>query len=256
MKKLYSTTFELGNKSYEIFMSKPSNSDVENAEYVMGQKFNELLNDGFLSKAMMNKKFGDIGGIYSEKNNEDLGEALSELIECKRVIEFYGSAKDLTESQKKKLEVAEKTFAVLQKQIVENDMALKQMFAQSADTKAEEYMIKWFFLNFLFYCEKIEDKTESFKIFDKSNLAEKKEQLSDFLEDIDEEDSEDLVFKKTANQKALPIFTKVISLWYNGLGSNQEEIQKNLHEFFPEDFPKPVAKKKVTRKRVTKKKVS
>lgn len=256
MKPLYSFEVKCEDKPVEVFFAKPSYSSIEDSEYVFAQYFNKLIKDGFLSRAMMHKQFGDIGGIYSEKSTKELGESINEILECKRTIEFYGNAENLTDEQKKKLEDSKETFAVLQKQIVENDLNLKQMFAQSADTKAEEYISKWFALNFSYYYEKVEDKKEAFKIFDESDISKKKEQLNLFLEEIEDTDDSSLKFKKNLTVAAFPTLSKVISIWYNGLGNNQEEVQSSLEKFFPEDFPASQSSKTVAKRKNAKRKTA
>ena len=252
MKKLYTFTVELENKKpVEVFVAKPSQSEIEDAEFIYAQKFNQLLQDGFLSKAMMNKKFGDIGGIFSEKSNKELAEAVTELIEGRRRIEFYGGAKTLTKSQQEELEKANETYVILQKKIIETDSSLQSMFSKSADAKAEEHMVKWFILNSSYYISEIEEgdvkKSQDFKLFDKPNFAEKVDQLNSFFEEIEDYDSEQIKLKKQIVAKHFTMLGRIISIWYNGYGSDQDSIQRSLEEFFPEDFPKqekPVVKKR------------
>lgn len=223
---------------------------MEDAEFVYAQKFNQLLQDGFLSKAMMNKKFGDIGGTLSEKNNKDLSDVIVKLIEAKKRIEFYGGSKTLTEAQKEELEDANETFLLLQKKLVENDMALQSMYSKSADSKAEEYMIKWFILNSTCFVSEVEDgdikKKAEFKLFDKTTFQEKQDQLNLFFEDVEDYDSEQVKLKKQIVQNYFVLIGRVISVWYNGYGNDQETIQKSLHEFFPDDYP--LAEEKKTKK--------
>jgi hypothetical protein len=252
VKKLYTFTVEIENKkSVEVFVAKPSQSEIEDAEFIYAQKFNQLLQDGFLSKAMMNKKFGDIGGIFSEKSNKELAEAITELLEAKKRIEFYGNAKNLTPSQQQELDKANETHAILQKKIVEGDQALQSMFSKSADSKAEEHMVKWFILNSSYYIAEIQDgdvkKSQEFKLFDKPSFAEKAEQLNSLFEDIEEYDSDQVKLKKHLIAKSFVLIGRIISIWYNGYGADQDAVQKALEEFFPEDFikeEKPVVKKR------------
>jgi len=258
VKRLYTFSVEIeGKKPIEVFVSKPNQSEVEDGEFIFAQKFNQLLQDGFLSKAMMNKKFGDIGGVFSEKSNKELGEAVKELLDAKRRIEFYGGAKNLTESQKEELEKANETYAILQKKIVEGDAALQSMFSKSADSKAEEYMVKWFILNSSYFVSEIEDgdvkKQQEFKLFDKSNLSEKLDQLNSLFEDIEEYDSEQVKLKKQIISNHFTTIGRVISIWYNGYGSDQETVQRSLEDFFPEDFPKQEDQKKTPVKKRVKK---
>ena len=55
MKKLYTFPIDIDKKKVEVFVAKPSQSEIEDAEFIYAQKFNQLLQDGFLSKAMMKK---------------------------------------------------------------------------------------------------------------------------------------------------------------------------------------------------------
>lgn len=251
MKKLYEFKAKIGNKDVSVFISKPTQSDIEDAEYISAQKFNILLQEGFLSKAMMNKKFGDIGGIFSEKSNKELSEAVVELLEAKKRIEFYGGAKELTGSQKQELDEANQTFAILQKKIVENDIALQSMFSKSADTKAEEHMIRWFILNTAYFVDEVNEgeqkKSQDFKLFDKPTFQEKLVQFNQFMEDAEEFDSDQVKLKKEIIAKHYPLIGRVIAIWYNGYGSDQESIQRSLEELFPEE--PPVEKEEVKKKR-------
>lgn len=254
MKKLYTFPIEVDKKSIDVFVAKPTQSEIEDAEFIYAQKFNQLLQDGFLSKAMMNKKFGDIGGIFSDKSNKELSSAVFELLEAKKKIEFYGASKTLSVSQKEELEKANETFAILQKKIVESDLALESMFSKSADAKAEEYMVKWFILNMAYYVAEIEDgdtkKRQEFKLFDKPTFPEKIEQLNLLFEEEEEFDSENLKLKKQILAKSFVLIGRILSIWYNGYGVDQDSIEKSLHEFFPDEYVKkaPVVKKKVPKK--------
>lgn len=251
MKKLYTFQAKVGEKEIEVFVAKPTQSEIEDAEYVHAKEFNQLIQDGFLSKAMMNKKFGDIGGTFSEKSNKELSEVVIQLIEAKKRIEFYGGAKTLTEDQQEELDQAKETFSLLQKKLVENDIALQSMYAKSADTKAEEHMIKWFILNSTYFISEVDEgelkKRADFKLFDKNSFQEKQDQLNLLFEEIEDFDSEQIKLKKQLVQTYFVLIGRVISIWYNGLGQDQDSIQKALEEFFPEDYKeeeKPVKKRR------------
>lgn len=257
MKRLYTIQAEINGKNSEVFVAKPSQSEIEDAEFIYAQKFNQLLQEGFLSKAMMNKKFGDIGGIFSEKSNKDLEEAVLELVEARKRIEFYGDAKNLSSSQKEELDAANKTYLTLQKKILEGDAAIQSMFSKSADTKAEEHMIRWFILNSVYYVSEVDSgdvkKKQEFRLFDKPTFEERIAQLNLLFEEVEEFDSEQIKFKKGVVEKYFTLIGRVISIWYNGFGKDQESIEKSLEEFFPEDYAikqeKPSKKTSIRAKR-------
>ncbi len=242
MKRLYTFQAKIDDKDIEIFISKPSQSDIEDGEYIYARKLNLLIQEGFLTKAMMNKKFGDIGGIFSEKSNKDLKEALVELVEAKRRIEFYGNAKNLTEDQEEELKEANETYILLHKKIVENDLALQSMFNQSADAKAEEYMLKWFVLYNTYIVSEVDEgdikKKCEFLIFDKPTFEEKEKQLKLLFEEIDPSDSESIKTKKKIIADYFTLIGRVVSIWYNGLGKDQDSVQEALYEYFPDDYKK------------------
>ena len=128
------------------------------------------------------------------------------------------------------------------------------MFSKSADAKAEEHMVKWFILNMSYYVAEIEDgdskKSQEFKLFDKPTFPEKIEQLSSLFEEPEEFDSENLKLKKEIIAKAFVLIGRVLSVWYNGYGTDQESIQKSLNEFFPNEHSQ---KEAATKKKVSKK---
>lgn len=239
MKTIYSFEVDLSSgdeaDKVKVSFAKPSHSMMEDAEFYYGQQFNRLLKAGFLSRAMMNKEFGDLGGAVSKQTQESLVESLTKMIEAQKTIEFYGGAEELTEEQKEKLKESTETFSVLQKQIVENDINLRNMYAQSADSKAEEALIKWIVLNCSYYSENVvkdgEKKSELFPLFD-GTFAEKKDQLDSFLDDTDDTPPSR---KKKIALESIPILNKVTSIWYNGFGSDQESIEQSLKDFFGEE---------------------
>ena len=233
MKRLYEFEVEVNKEKIKVFLKKPSNSEVEVAEYVYGQKFSSLLNAGFLSKSMMDKKFG---GIYSEKTIKDLGKAVEKLVEAQKTIQFFEGAEDLTEVQKKDLKDAKDTYTNIQANISTVDNNLSAMYGQSADQKAEEYMMKWFVLNCSFFSETItkggKSTTEDFPVFEGTSFEEKTQSYSKFLDDVEDDDSEDISKKKNIAKESLQMLSRIINLWYHGYGKDQETLAKSYEDFF------------------------
>lgn len=239
MKPLYTFETKFKNEKVKVCFAKPTHGDIEDAEYVYSQRFNKLLNDGFLSRAMMTKRFDDIGGMFSDKKNKDVANQIKGLLEAKKAIEFFGGAKKLSKDQEEELERAKTSYIALEKRIIENDVQLEQMYSQSADAKAEEHLVKWFVVNCSYFYEKIKDgnkvKEEAFPIFDGASFKEKNQQLSDFLEDESEEDDQILSKKKFLVRDSLTLIQRVVSLWYNGHAKDQETTEEALEQFFGKD---------------------
>jgi len=254
MKEVYSFPVNCGTEEKEdlvkVAFIKPSNSMMEDAEFYYGQQFNRLMKAGFMSRAMMDKEFGDLGGVVSKQAQETFVESLTKMLEAQRVIEFYGGAESLSDEQEQKLKDSTEIFAILQKQIAENDVNLRNMYAQSADAKAEESLMKWFVLNCSYFYEEVlkdgQKKSELFTLFDAANINDKKAQLDQYLED-EEEGQDQLNRKKRLVLKSLPQLNKAISLWYNGFGTNQAEIEEAFEKVFGEE-KEPPKKKTRTKK--------
>jgi len=270
MKPLYTFTVGDGEKQKKVAVLKPTYSQVEAAEFIYGQHFNKLIQEGFMSRAMMDKKFNDIGGVFSEKTNNEVTDSIKRLLDVGRTIEFYKGAdkEGLDEEQKEQLENAENTFLSIQKNILEKDYNLEQMYNQSADSKAEQHLMKWFALECSFYYEKVLSKEEGkiveekFEIFEGANFEERMSQFNLLLEEIDDTDNEEITDRKKMILEALPTINKVLSLWYKQLAVDQESMEKALEEFFPksdsqdEESGASEVKDKPTKKKAAKKKAS
>ena len=142
----------------KIVVVKPTVAEVENGEFFYGQKFNEFINAGFLTKAMLSKKMGNLGGLASKEDSDRLQTLMMENIEAARVVQFYGNAKNLDKEQEEKLKNAQEDFVNTQKEIHEYQELIRDQFSQTADAKAEQRLIEWFVFNFSFYEDTIEDK--------------------------------------------------------------------------------------------------
>jgi len=228
-----------------IVFTKPSISQREDADFFYGQKFNEYINAGFLTKAMLAKKMGDLGGMTSKSASDTVSDVILENIEAARTIEFFGGSKELNEEQKAKLKNAERTFADTKKTIYEYEISLRDQFGQTADAKAEQKLIEWLVLNFSYYEDTVEgkDKTQLFPIFQGDSYEHKRNLLlllqEDEEDDVSIEDTGlseiDFLKLKKLYQSAFDTLIKVSSIWYNQLGKDQESIQESLDNLFEED---------------------
>ncbi len=219
---------------------KPTISDMEDAEFYFGQKYNSFINAGFLTKAMLAKKMGDLGGMTSKRTDDAISEMVLENLEASRVIEFFEGAKDLDEEQKEKLKEAKLTFASTQKSIHQYESSLRDQFSQTADAKAEQKLVEWFVVNFSYYEDEVKDdkdgKKELFPLFEGESFKERREFLVD-LQDLEEEETKDphLLRLKTLYNSSFETLIRVITIWYNKLATDQKSIDKTLKDLFSED---------------------
>ena len=220
---------------HRIVLGKPSVSQVENAEFFYGQKFNEYINAGFLTKAMLSKKMGDLGGVASKQTNERLQSLLLENVEAARTVQFYGGSEKLTGEQEEKLKESKEIYLNTKKEIADYEASVRDQFNQTADAKAEQKLIEWFVFNFSFFEDEVDDRKQLFSLFEGENFNEKRA----YYLDLSDEDSEitDHTFLKHKNifAEAYEGLIRAISIWYNKLGQDQESIEKTMTQLFKDD---------------------
>lgn len=240
MKDLYTFTVtrelkaeEGGNPKTEevkVIIKKPNHSMIEDGEFYYATKFNEMINAGFLSKAMMQKKFSDLGGNIGKANMEELQNEFLNLYDAQRVVEFFGGAKeeDLNDEQKEKLKKAEATLVESRRLLIEQNMYLTSMFQQTADAQAQTKLMKWFAFFCSFYEESAGKKVEEFELFEGSNLAEKESFYSLIMDENYDEEDLDVVKRADIIKQVSSKIGQVLALWYNGLGDDQESLDEQI----------------------------
>ena len=223
-------------KNRVIFV-KPSISQLEDAEFFYGQKYNEFINAGFLTKAMLAKKMGDLGGLTSKTQEEIMAELISENVESARVIEFFSGSKELDEEQKKQLDEANQSFTNTAKIIQETELNLRSQFSQTADAKAEQKLIEWLVVNFSYYEDQLEEEAKKtlFSLFEGENYNEKRGFMLR-LQDEDEEIKDATLLKsKKLYDSSFETLIRVASIWYNKLGNDQKSVEQSLKDLFDVD---------------------
>jgi hypothetical protein len=216
-------------KNTKIVIEKPSISEIEKAEFFFGQKYNEYINAGFLTKAMLLNKIGEAG---TSSISEEVRNAVTEYLEASRVIEFYEGADKLTEDQEKKLNEAKKKFAETQMLVHEHESNVRGQYSQTAETKAEEKMIEWFIFNFSYYEDEADGEKTYFPLFEGNNFEEKRAFFLELSEDKEDIDRSDVLNAKDVFDESFDTIAKAVNIWYNKLGSNKKEIDAKIKEIF------------------------
>lgn len=229
-------------KTRVVFL-KPSISTLEEAEFFYGQKYNEYINAGFLTKAMLSKKMGDLGGFSSKLSLEGLQKSIIENINAAKVIEFYEGASDLSKEQKEKLEDAKELFAVTKAQVLDYEQTLRSQFSQTADAKAEQKLIEWLVFFQSFYEEELEGKKQLFPLFEGDSFEEKRASYLSLCEEIEDIESPQLLKVKTIFDQGFTTLVRAASIWYNKIGNDQKEIDEAIKEMFPEEAEVKVEEK-------------
>ncbi len=197
---------------------------MDAARHYYGQQYNQLISEGFLTRAMIAKKFGDIGGMQSKQDTDALQNLVSAWIEAQRVFALLGAAENLDEDQKERLKQAEKDIANFQLQISTYQKNIDDQFASSADAHAEERMMRWFLIHTLFYKEKVGDNEENFALFDGAKFDDK---LNQYYELKDEGESKNAAILAAAEKEA----SQALYLFWQGL-ADETNMAAKIKEFF------------------------
>lgn len=233
-KSVEATRKVIEKKPHRIVLAKPTQGDIEDAEFFYGQKYNELINSGFLTKAMLAKKMGDSGGMSSKLTSDRVNRLLIDNTEASKTIEFFSGSENLTDEQKEQLKQAEETFVGSQKELAEYEEMMNSQFRQTADARAEQKLIEWLVFHFSYYEDEIDDKKQLFPVFKGDDYEEKREfylTLAGDEEDI--EDAPTIKVKKIYDESFTTLI-RAINIWYNNMGKDQESIDKVLKDIFNE----------------------
>ena len=244
-KKVKGVTVESVEKSikeikHRVVFAKPSMSMIEEAEFFYGQKFNELINAGFFTKAMLNKKMGDIGGLSSKTTIESLQKAISDNMEASRVIEFYGASTTLSDEQKEKLEEAKLIFSSSKSQVIDYEQAVRSQFSQTADVKAEQKLIEWLVFNLSYYEDDVDAKKELFPLFEGDAFEDKRSVYLELCETLEDIENPNLYKAKAIFDEAFKVLVRVASIWYNKIAEKPEDIKKAMDEMFGDENGDPI----------------
>jgi hypothetical protein len=215
-----------------VMFSKPSFADIEDAEFFYGQKYNDFINSGYLTRLMLNKKIGDIGGSSSKLSEEVIQKAFLDNMEAAKVIEFYEGQKGLEEEQEQKLNEAKEAFAISQKTVADFEEFHRSQYNQTAEAKAEQKLIEWFIFNFSFYEDEVDGKKETFPLFVGDDYEERRAHYLVLCEDEEDIEDKSLLTNKGIFDSSFETLARVSNIWYNKMGSNQEEIEEVLAQLF------------------------
>lgn len=219
-----------------VVFVKPNFGSIEAGEFFYGQQYNDFINAGYLTKSMLSKKIGDIGGNTSKLSDELLTKAFLDNLEAARTIEFYEGQDKLEEEQKDRLEEAKEKFTSTQKDINDFESFNRSQYSQTAESKAEQKLMEWFIFNFSYYEDKVKDKTDLFPLFVGDDFDQKREHYLLLCEDQEDIEGDINLKNKSIFDESFSRLAQIANLWYNKMGANQKELEESLKQVFPEEF--------------------
>lgn len=214
----------------KILVYKPSKRQMDDANFEYGKYLNKMMNAGFLTKAMLTKKYADSGGALTKDEGAYLNKLSFELDKIRDESIRIGALKESNPELQKEWEELRQKDAIIRREILELESSYRTLFEHTADSKAEAQTILWFAL-FLSYIQENKDK-EPIEYFVGDDFDEK---LSSYYE---KEESEDPIYKEIREKLFL-----ILSFWWHAGASEPKDFEP-LEEELLSKQEKPVKEEK------------
>lgn len=249
---------------HQVSIGKPNRRQIEEADMEYSITLSNCVSKGVLTKQMLAKKYSDSGGIMSEYDAKKLLELYVESDELSNKLARISSMGGKNKKSKQDSEKLTEKLASKRREIVEMETNYQSLFNHTADTKAQNAVVRWYVLHLVNIFDEQEDK---FIPYFKGNYEER---TNNYYEKEDEGDE--------TYQKIMSKAASIVSLWFFNDAESTEEIDDLLEkigfdiDMNDEEGPKEAAKpeeekpkakppakkavKKVARKTAKKTKVS
>lgn len=196
----------------EIVLRKPSRRQVEEADLEFSVEMSKCIKKGILTKAMLAKKYSDIGGAMSESESQKLVDLYQKSFELQNESSRLDLISEKSEEIFERLNKISEEVSEARTEIIEIESSYRALFDHTADTKAQNKVLLWYIIN-LTYIKKDLD-SDSKQYFKGKDFEEK---LTDFYEK--EEKAEDFHVKLV---KKLSTF---VAFWFFNQASTKQEFE-------------------------------
>lgn len=203
------------NVPIKLAIKKPSRGLFDEAELFFGVRLSEGIKAGLLTRALLAKRFSNDGGVFSEFDKEEYTKLYVKLFELQTEFQKVSlkEEKDRDESEKSEYKRIIKEIAETREKLQDYEFAQASLFEQTAENRARNKTIMWWVLQL---SQRQNDDGKFQDLFEGSSYEEKL-QSYDLIEEKDDSSWE---------RKALSKFVYLISFWYTGRASSQEEFEK------------------------------
>lgn len=171
-----------------IVIKRPGRSILDKAEIQYKIKVSEMVKLGVLTKAMVIKKYSDIGGIMTENDAKTLGKKYKNLADSQAEFAALSIKGDLLdEKNKANLQSVVESINKLRREISDLENSYNFIFENTADVVANNHVVLWYSLMLTYIQEEKDGKPVYIPFFAGNNFEEKledyykKEDAADFL---------------------------------------------------------------------------
>jgi hypothetical protein len=201
----------------KYFIKKPNRGLFDEAELFYGVRLSEGIKAGLLTRALLAKRFTNDGGIFSEIDKEQYTSLYLKLFQLQNEFQRL-SVKEKSKEEEVQYNNLIKDIAESREKIQDYEFAQASLFDQTAENRARNKTIMFWVLNLSY---KDNDNGTFSPVFGDGIFEDK-------LKEYDRlEETSDPFFEKLCQKLVL-----LISFWYMGRASTQEEFEKlfNLEE--------------------------
>jgi hypothetical protein len=194
----------------KVIIKLPSRRNLEDAELQFSVEMSNCIKKGILTKGMLSKKYSDTGGILSETDATELTSLYNSLIGMEN---DYIRLSSKTERDADAEAALAAKITATRSRMVQLESSYQVLFNNTADTIAQNNVIRWFCLN-MAHTQVIPDgKIEPmFK-------GESTEEKLNSMHEMDE--SEDELYVKAYRKLAT-----FMSFWYFSKNAKKEDFEK------------------------------
>ena len=194
---------------HRVVFKQPSRRDIEESDLQFSIELSNCVKKGILTKGMLLKKYSDTGGLSSDNDTKKLTEIYSEIAKLQQAYVLMKAENGTASPEKDNLL---EQIAALRKRAVDLETSYLSFFNNTADTIAQNNVIRWFCLNMT---HKQINNGPIEPMFKGSTYEQKLDSLSELDENVD------------------PFYTKVytklltfVSFWYFSKTVSKEDFKK------------------------------
>ena len=206
-----------------LALKKPTRKLYDESDLHYSVKLSEGIKAGLLTRTLLEKRFENDGGIFSDTDKDRYFELYREVFEKENSLQQAAlNLQNLSEDEKnEKLAKVYTELTLLKRDLQEYETLYSSLFEQTAENRAKNSTVMWWVLNLSHY--KMEGDENYNNVFDGASYESKLESYDTYEEAYDE-------FWIEAIKKCVYF----VSFWYSGSGQTEDDF-KEAEKFYAED---------------------
>jgi hypothetical protein len=197
----------------EVTLKKPTRRQIEEADLEFSVEMSKCIKKGILTKAMLAKKYSDIGGLMSESESEKLVGLYQKIFELQNENTRLDLISEKSEENLQRISEVITELGECRNSIVDIESSYRALFDHTADTKAQNKVLLWYIINLTFL--KKESDLDSKPYFKGKDFEEK---LLDFYDKEEKAENVHISLVKKVST--------FVAFWFFNQASTKEDFEK------------------------------